>query len=277
MSNLVVFGDSFADTRWHSKEHASFIWVESLAKKLKLEAVSYGLNGTSIQYSFLKLYEYLNSDTYSTEDIIVFVCTSNSRSPIVDASIDPQTSAHWIRFLENDSGLKKDIDKHYRTNETFYRTLFKYYNFDLAHQVRSNVAFLLKSIPNRSIIISAFDDIDFSLIESRKFLLRNDPKFLLINAKLIEISNKEIIGEDFIQFHNFFGAELRATHLSRSNNEILADQLYKCITNRSDKYFDKTQYKKNFIPLRLDSKTEELFNEEFLPDWKIKMKHGKAQ
>lgn len=259
MRKLIVFGDSYAD-RIHNecltddnKDLDYPIWYDILAQSLGYKLLKYGLCGSSIEYSMIKLYEYINSFEYSENDVIVFVCSSTVRIPLIHKNIPPSTASSWIKYidgsLKHDKRIKRFFDKH----GNFFKTLFKFYNLDLAHQQRSNIAFLLKSLPNQTLIVSAFDDVDYALSDSRKHLLKNDENFILINGNLLEISNREIEQDKAgLEFLKFFNHEIRHAHLTRTNNQILAKQLYNCIVHNTPKFFDPSEFKTNIIRLSHD-------------------------
>lgn len=275
MTKLVIFGDSFADkVKGGPAADAVVAWYELLANSLELELLHYGCNGTSIEYSIMKLFEYINSDCYSEQDIIVFVSTSLTRNPIIHEKVPPGIASHWIKFIDGSIDITRDSNLgHYKKHDIFYKTLFKFFNYNAAHQQRILTASLLKSLPNQVVMISAFNDIDQTLREDRKYLLKNSKNFLLLNYSLFDISNNEYeLGVTYTDFHSFFSGEVRHAHLSRTNNLILANQLHKCIVDRSDKYFNKDEFKTNFIKLELTSESQLIFDNELLPIWKNNFK-----
>lgn len=276
MKKLVIFGDSYADkVRGGPTLDKIFAWYDHLAEKLNLTVLHYGRNASSIEFSMNKLYEYINSSEYSEQDIIIFVSTSLSRSPIIHNDVPDATAGKWVSYLNG--SLSKD-DQHYahfRMNHNFYKQLFEWFNHNLAHQQRTNISCLLKILPNTAIIISAFqNDVDHALRADRKYLLANDDNFILINTNLHRITVDELSGSNkqFFDFHKFFGGECRHSHLSKSNNIILADQLYQCLVHKTNKYFDASKFKKNFLCLELTDENKKVFDEELLPIWKNKFR-----
>ncbi len=269
MSKLVIFGDSFADRMRLTKNYNSVVWYELLADRLNLQLHHYGMNGTSIEYSILKLYQYLNSDNYSTDDVIIFVCTSSTRVPLVHENLNPKYAAHWLKFLQGElvNSAEKDLVNHYQKNNLFYKTLFSFFNYDLAQTQKSHAALLLKTLPNTAVIMTAFDDI--LAIKPNRKVLNDTDNFLLINANLFAISTNEFAeGLKYDTFRNFFKGEVRNSHLGTTNNNILAQQLYNCIKNKSSKHFIKEEYKKNYIKLEINNTTKEIYDYELVKIWR---------
>jgi hypothetical protein len=275
MSKLVIFGDSFATKgRFLDKDKIAVdypVWYELMSNKLQQKVLPFGLRGSSIDYSIEMLYKYINSNLYSQSDTIIFVSTSIYRNPIIYREVPLEIAYQWIEFLEGSIFQNKENKRlhHYEKYREFYKTLFRFFNSDTAHQKKVHVALLLKSLPNRTIILSAFQDVDTALKTDRRHLLNDNPKSLVINASLHDISTEEYEkGVIFPTFYRFFNEDPRHAHLSKSNNIVLADQLCQCLQNTSNKYFDRTKFKKNFIKLELNDKTKKVFDDELLSIWK---------
>lgn len=267
MSKLIIFGDSFADkVSTHIPEDKQ-AWFEILSKKLDRDLVSYGLNGTSISYSTSKLFEYLNSPQYHADDIIVFVTSALSRLPLVHSKIIPNYASKWLMYLNGELSKKDNAWQHFHQNHNFYKMYHQFFNYEQVKQQKISIALTLKALPNLTVILSAFEDVTEGLIDDRLDLLKNDTNFILINAKLFQISEAEFAptGTTYVNFTDFFGGECRHCHLSNSNNQELADQLYNCITHQSNNYFNKDNFKKHFIPL--DYTQTEILNNELLSLW----------
>ena len=90
MANLVLFGDSFCAE--YEATQGKDTWWKDVAKTLGLGINNYGVRGTSLNYSTVKYYEYLQN-SYSADDIIIFVVTSSGRSPLVHPDFLPESSA----------------------------------------------------------------------------------------------------------------------------------------------------------------------------------------
>ena len=267
MNKLVIFGDSYASsmhTGYPDTNNYS-TWFEILAERLDCNLINYGEAGSSIEYSNLKLYEYINSSEYNSNDIIVFICTSTARIPLVHKSIPTIMAANWLHFIFGDKRLHPAITKYFRKHGSFFKTLFRFFNFDLAHQQRTNISFLLKSLPNQTLIMSAFEDVDLALDSTRKNLLSNTENFTLINANLYDISNAEFKDNfEFLDFATFYGGEIRHCHFTKTNNQILADQLYNCLIHKTDRYFNKDNFKTNILGLSFDEDNIAVLKDETL-------------
>tara|TARA_B110000285_G_scaffold136199_1_gene152602 strand:+ start:885 stop:1706 length:822 start_codon:yes stop_codon:yes gene_type:complete len=270
MSKLVVFGDSFACYHFHPDVSACYdklAWFNLLAQQLEKPLLRFSENGTSINFSTDQLYNYINSNDYEKTDIIVFVTTSLTRVPFISKQFPASSAAQWLSFLHNAMDNNHRSYKHFNDHRKFYKTLFNFYDTRQCEQWITDAAFLLKSLPNKTVILSGFADVDGRL--KNKELLSDSDNFVLINSKLSTISQNELhesLSTD--QFFQRFRTEARHSHLSKTNNAILSEQVFQCIKHNSRLYFDETQYKKNFISL-LNPIDIELYDQELLPNWRI--------
>lgn len=82
-SRLIVFGDSFVAPPTVSQERHK-CWWELLAENLNSsDIINHGAQGTSVEYSIVKLFDYLISDGYKTTDVILFSISDPERFPLV--------------------------------------------------------------------------------------------------------------------------------------------------------------------------------------------------
>lgn len=273
MSKLVVFGDSFACYKFTGKENESLnnlAWFNLLAQKLEKQLLTFSLNGSSINFSQNQLYNYINSSDYDETDIIVFVTTSSNRVPFITKMFPQHAGSQWTGFLNGTMDTRHDAYQHFIAYRKFYRKLFDFWDEQQCRQWRLDTAFLLKSLPNKAVILSGFEDIDLGL--SDKELLADTDTFVLINSELWTISQNELHESlNIDQFFRRFRSEVRHSHLSNTNNAILSDQVFQCIKHSSREHFDNTQYKKNFISL-LNPIDIDLYDRELLPNWRIVLK-----
>lgn len=272
MEKIVLFGDSFADYNGGSEPDES-VWFRLLGKKLGIDLLKCSSVGSSLEFSYNKLIKYVNSDHYSPDDLIVFVSSNIFRLPIVhyDFPIDKASQFVTQKDPKKIAKLKEVVgDSNYEDFVKYTELYLKYHNKGLQEALKTFCASFLKLLPNKTVMVSAFSDIDYVLRDDRKGILCNDENFLKINANLFKISQNEIIGSYF-DLHEFFNSsEVRHAHLSRSNNAVLAEQLYATISNWDTQHFKKTQFLKNILPLNTEPVTLELYDKELCKEWTIR-------
>jgi len=266
MKKLIVFGDSFAEFKPGICENQ---WVILLAKKLNIDFKNirnFALGGTNIEFSIHALFKYINSASYSQEDIILFVTTSDSRLSLLHESINPEWAGCYNAFLSGKLSENHPAFAMYEKDRDFYEKLFFYNNVKFKMSYRALVALALKSLPNQAIIISAFKNVDNGLSSERKFLLDSTENFLYINADLYQTSINEHMGIDHYELYDFFCHDPRENHMCYSNHIILSDQIYECFINKSNKFYNVNKFKSNII--NINNVNEPLWNQEFRKSWK---------
>jgi len=260
MGNLVFFGDSFVSIH----KGGSHVWPYLLADNLKIprsEILNYGLPGTSLEWSIFQFIKYINSKNYSESDIIVFQTTSTGRPPIMP-ECDPSYAGSFGRYLAGDT-ISSEASRYYKRYESFYHTWLDMQNHDSKYKDRWLLYFTLKQIPNFTVLISAFSTL-FIGDDNNNPLIGNTNNFIKIDADLISICTKEVMGnKGYPEFTKYFKGETRSCHLSNSNNVILAEQLSKCISEKSASHFNPSKYLTDIFDL--DPKYEDIFLKEFSP------------
>ena len=243
----MIFGDSFASDYVNDPTGKS--WHRVLADKLGIEEkcyTNYSLSGSSMEYSTSSFFKYVNS-AYNKNDIIVLVMSSLNRSPLIHKEFPPGFASEMTRYLQGTLPKDNPAYEHYVQHNSFYKTWFTFKNMDLEWAQRFNLLMTLKHLPNTVIALSGFSHIqDYYKLDN---LLESTETFLNIKPALFDISNDEIIGGSFYEFHKLFKGDPRNCHLTRTNNQILGNQLYECITSKSVSTFDKSQFKKKLIDL----------------------------
>lgn len=219
MSRLVIFGDSFAAERPDSEA-----WPKLLAEKYGVPAKYYSFPATNIEYTSIKLFQYLETD-YKEDDIIVLVLTSSARAPIVHDDYYPSWAPMYKfslldpDFLENLGN--KHVTQHMNEHKQYYETWQRYFN-PLIHQ--STCYFITKtvnSLPNKKLVLSGFSDSDPKIT---KTAIDCHP-----GGNLFDISCLEY--EDNYTVEGFRGRDKRANHLSPENHYIMLDYVYSCLEN----------------------------------------------
>lgn len=250
---LIVFGDSFASLLLNVpvERNKGTIWFVELAKHLGLELKNYAYPGSSFEYSLREFGNYISTIEYREDDIIIFVLTSQFRSPILSDEIPPNYAGYLTAFLDGSLAKDHPAYSHYYKNKEMYESLYLNHDRRLADTQRKNLILALKSIPNFSVLMTAFESsYDVSERNDVNKLCKSDDGFLLIPTNLYSICEDEIIDAGFIEFRNHFNGDNRNCHLCNTNNAILAKQIYSCIENKTEKCFDASEYKKQFISLK---------------------------
>jgi len=135
MSRIIIFGDSFA-IKWDY----DYAWTNQLAKKFNAEQVNYAVGGSSIEYSLYQLRDYLRNN-YNSNDIIVFIATNPSRSPIIHKDYNPK----WACFYKVEP------------DDEYYKTLTRYTDTEIDKYKYWVVANILNGITNDTFLMCAFD------------------------------------------------------------------------------------------------------------------------
>jgi hypothetical protein len=246
---LIIFGDSFSSDYKH--DPTTETWPQILFKRLNIQPshyFNYSYAGSSIEYSISKLFTYLTSPEYDTNDIIIFTSTSLNRSPVLSKGIPPEYASELTRFLNGILPNNHPAYEHYCSNADFYKTLFDYNNMNLVWAHRFNLYMMLKSLPNTTVLISGF-----KLIEDHYNVddfLKPTENFLPIGYNLYDISTNELVNATFYEFHQFFKGECRNCHLCKTNNIVLGNQIADCILNKSMSYFDIKKFKTQLIDMK---------------------------
>ena len=254
---LVLFGDSYSI----EYEHDDHCWYNKLASKLAIlpnKIVNFAVKGSSLEYSTARLYEYLSSDQYSQSDLIIFIPTAFGRNPLVGEQIDPECAFFLKEFLAGDYDKKIRFYGHYREYREFYKTLLQFANEKLFQAQMFMVAMTLKQLPNMALMIPAFKNY-FKDID----LLSDSSTFMMINLVLFDIDKNEIDSPMYYDLRYFFKGDPRYCHMTKTNNEILATQLYKAIVNRDVRFINAAEYKTKII--KLSAEFESLYQEELQP------------
>jgi hypothetical protein len=262
MPKLIVFGDSFASSFTPGKGPT---WMQALAENIGCQSeLIFGKSGSSLNYSAHQLMHYLESPQYEADDIIVFVFTSRNRSRLINENFHPGWACENVRHASGDFREGHPAEHFYKKYSEYFRLELELTSAKDYEVERFKIAMTLKQLPNMTVVISAFDKVvDF---RGKTFMLADTHNFVLLDAELANISDKEFVhGCDFQKFYNFFRGEIRNCHLSKTNNQVLADLLSACIHNKSRNYFDCTQFKQHFLGLGQEYET--MYQEEMGAGW----------
>ncbi len=205
-----VFGDSYADEH-HSKFFASYpSWMEILRSKYSLDVTSFGFSATSLFYSYKKLLEHKHEFNK-----VIFLITSPGRIMIPDdipvtnkkyKHVNSQRSARFnITQIESklEPGTDSDLQV-LKAAESYFLYLYDAEKEELFHNM------LLKKIKE--------DNPDVIFINTISDLQDTNSLSCIARMEIVESG----LDEDL--FNGF--TDNRVCHLSKRNNEILADKMY---------------------------------------------------
>jgi hypothetical protein len=243
---LIVFGDSFASD-WEG-EYPS--WFKLLATELQTEFKTYGVVGSSFEYSSLKFFEYLTSPEYDPTDQIIFVLTTAYRSPVISSDFSPQWAALLNAKVFNNQLDKEsqtqvakltDSDEHYRRFSAFYKDWILLQNMDLILAQRYMLLNTLHNLPNNTASISV-GDTEHSI--AKKF--KNHA-----TMSLLEVSTNEIVDGDAWNYIKKYGPhDHRTNHLSEQNHHVLKNIMYSCLTDGDCSRFSVDSFQKNLLSVK---------------------------
>lgn len=222
MANLVLFGDSYCAE--YDNTISQETWWKRVASNLELGIKNYAVRGSSLNYSTVKYYEYLNG-SYSVDDIIIFTITSSGRSPLVHPDFPPSSSAIMQLFSTRGFSLDKIpfpdmVKNHYIDHKDFYKTWFQFYNPDLHLSQVNLIREALHGLKNKKLLINAFDE-----AKASDFTRLYD---FHLDGCITEISNKEFASlNDGYPMRRM--VDERANHLSPENHDIFAEYILKCL------------------------------------------------
>jgi hypothetical protein len=242
---LVLFGDSFV-SEWEG-EYPS--WFKLLATELQTEFKTYGVIGSSFEYSLLKFFEYLHSPEYDPTDQIIFVLTTAYRSPVISKDFSPQWAAMlnskiFYNQLDKESQAQvaklTDSDDHYRRFNTFYKDWISLQNMDLILAQRYMLLSTLHNLPNNTASVSV-GDTDYAI--AKKF---NNHATM----SLSEVSTNEFIDGDAWHYIKKYGTQdHRTNHLSEQNHHILKNVMYSCLIDGDCSRFSVDSFQKNLLSI----------------------------
>lgn len=204
-NRLIIFGDSFAETRLEGEIGTADMWKDSwtlhLASMLNASILNWALSGSSLNYSMQNLFFYLKHH-YNDTDIIVFVTTSYGRLPATEEHMSPKIQANFKNYLAGDhEHIEPEVLKHFHKMKDTYSFLTEYLcvREDFINQVKMLDAYL-NTLPNKTVLIPGFNEI------SEKSLY---------NLSMSEPN----LGHHVLK-------DKRCNHFNKENNKHLAKQIH---------------------------------------------------
>lgn len=233
MNRLYVFGDSFAQDLPGS-------WTTRLASLRNMELKNYGVGGSCLEYSYIKLFDVVKKNEFKEGDIVIFVLTHPGRLDLEDQITVDATSAYKVHNRRSIESLPDpEFAKKYRdsrSKDVIDRKHILYLSFlkVLAEQ-HPNVKFLA---------IPAFPEVQEAP------LIKGSNNFLFVNTLfLMDISNYEWnkwkIAESAMM--DILGFDPRTNHLTTPNLQELANSINDVINFWDISKLDKLRFKKNVV------------------------------
>jgi hypothetical protein len=247
MKKLIIFGDSFANYDW-KPELIEKTWGASLGNLLKLPVINYGVSGSALAFSLNKFVEYYQSDSYSSEDIIVFVLTSPDRLWVksMEDRLCFGNIAHAVDnpHLKNDLWFKKNGDSALWTVLNIYDTKI---NYELIKILSFLQIWSATNLHNRLVVLRAFPNEDLSkeavaIEKLTKLITPTNNFFPIIHGPALG----HLVAHEFKEFKGWGdGPDIRVNHMSPVNREILSQMLHDVILYRDISKYNVSLFKKH--------------------------------
>lgn len=228
MNRVIIFGDSYSHNDYHLCTGEDYSWCAMFSEKIKAkEVVNMSLSGSNVEYSILKLFQFYLNGHFQKNDIVIFVVSQLTRSPLNTyklCGLQPaELSLYGLTYGSN-FGMTSELQQHINHAgsfyDLFYSTMATTENY--VDSVYYSLLYLFKAINLQTIILS-FEGVSCQLIEKLKTI---DAPVHILNVPLIQITMGEIEFRNHGDtVYSLFGSELRNNHLCKSNHIKLCDEL----------------------------------------------------
>lgn len=210
MSKTIVFaGDSFSAGPVNLRHLFDVDWTKRLAKKLDLKYVNLSKGGSSWWTARQRLVQYLK--THETPEVVVITHTEPYRLP------------NRKHLKINGASVYEKNSQEFKAGRMYYEQLFDEKFHEWSQQQWFKECTSLTS--SKIVHLKCFED-------SNEFEFSRGA---IIHPALSTISLLEFENNDK---SNLSIQDHRTNHFSNNNNEELANQLYKIITNYEDKVYN---------------------------------------
>jgi hypothetical protein len=251
MKKLVGFGDSFIAINkiYHKWIHSDDMsWLKSTGDLLNLPVVNYGVSGSSLNYSFIKFIDYIQSDSYDENDVIVFVISEDNR--IFSKGMDPKDSCQISNNRFNSEYIAKNADhllwmlENYLCHEMNFeaiKTLCVLQSWALLH-------------PTNTVVIKTGFSIDLCRSGELKNLIVPSFNFLpIIDYPLNRVQHCEFSDSTYA-FQTHEHIDPRVNHMSPINRKVMSKIMGDVIVNKSIDYYDNSKFHTGFIDSNIGGK-----------------------
>ena len=249
-NKVIIFGDSYANS-----EPVDWSWSNLLKQHYNVKNFAYA--GSSDVYSRIKLFDYLQSEDYSVNDIILYFPTSLWRMNILSVFEETTMQSTYMTHAMNSLGMntkakedvRESIQKDLQSIEDDPNFYYKYHEFlekDTLNLYKQRLlnAKLLKDLPNFAIHYDTFyKKHEFLFNESNKDnltldyfcgafennIICDDDNFMYIKSHFVhECSNHRIYrGSHKDKIHN---------HMNKEQNSIFVKQIINTINSRKNQF-----------------------------------------
>jgi hypothetical protein len=205
MTDVYIYGDSFADPNWNESHNCKFVWPVELAKHYRVH--NHALKGTGPEYSIQRLME-----THpAPNSVCIFVVSDVNRLNLQDFWENDHEQVHML-----DVAAKRIRHPGY----SFVRQLYQHYLTDHSHIARTAAA-----IGAVNSLTAQYRRVLIWPIGTVTQQLRTDPSVTLITQGLVDLSEAEWInsrsGSPYL--------DPRPNHFSEINHRLLYQQITKWI------------------------------------------------
>jgi hypothetical protein len=202
MTNLYIYGDSFADPNWNIKHNCNFVWPVEIAKRYNVK--NFALKGTGPEYSLQCLME---THSVPKDSVCIFVVSDVNRMNLHNFWKHDQEQVHIL-----DVAAKRIKHPGYM----FVRQLYDHYLTDHTHLLRT-----AQSIAGVNSLSSKFARTLILTIAPVPVDLRLDSSVDFVNHGLLDLSEAEWQqdkgGDPYV--------DTRPNHFSEPNHRVMLDLL----------------------------------------------------
>lgn len=198
ITDIHIFGDSFADPHWGMSHNCNFVWTEQLAKQYRTH--NHALKGTGPEYSIHKL---INTRNVSKGSVCIFVVSDPNRLHLENFWKHDQEQVHML-----DVAAKRISHPGYM----FVRQLYDHYLTDSTHAVRAATA-----IGAVNALSGAFDRTLILTIAPVNLPLTLNPTVTFVNHGLLDLSEAEYSQD---KGKNPY-VDTRPNHFSEPNHRVM--------------------------------------------------------
>jgi uncharacterized LabA/DUF88 family protein len=232
LTKIAIYGDSFA---------ADYNgWPKTLQKLLNVDVVTFGVDGTSIDYSYLKFLE-----THEKYDVIIFLWSNSLRTSLVSTSSthNYSTLKHYTSVFLNLNDLES-VEYHQKLNKLYpneFQKLNKEVLFWIKSQKITSDNFMHTNLLSQ---LSMRDSVKLKRPESINIECFDLPKVnkTTLNYKNIIPGLYRVQAKDMCQFTDIVSTDrveedvnIRLNHLTKIQNQELAQYISYAL---NDKDFD---------------------------------------
>ncbi len=264
MKKIVVFGDSYVRYDWVSAETDHMTWPYYLSQLLDIPIITFGISGSGLNYSMFHFNNYVNSNDYDPEDIIIWALTNEQR--LFDFSMPNPSMGIFYNLLDVLDNRPPEEREWIQKNKkhalwVMENILHPSINYSIIKIVSFLQVWASRNTQNIVIPIRCFT----TLPEGEKItklldLIDETENFFPIlkeNDTLSVISGAEF---NPTWLHNYMleknanapGLDYRVNHISPENRKILANQLFRIINNRSLRYWNRSEFKEGLYTNKSD-------------------------